>query len=178
MVSRFFLMTGFSCGGNSTLLEALGQRGFATVPEPGRRIVTEEIAGDDKALPWVDLRVFAQRALKMARSDLEAAHRFEGNVFFDRGLVDAAVALEHLGGPPVGEILGETHAYAERVFVFPPWQKLFAEDAERRHDFDAAVQEYHQINHSSDSLGYIRHVLPQASVSERVELVLTSCRAN
>lgn len=54
MVSRFFLMTGFSCGGNSTLLEALGQRGFATVPEPGRRIVAEEIAGYDRSLPWAD----------------------------------------------------------------------------------------------------------------------------
>ena len=39
---------------NSTLLEALDQRGFATVPVPGRRVVTEEIAGDDKALPRVD----------------------------------------------------------------------------------------------------------------------------
>ncbi len=171
---RFILLTGCSCGGKSTLLKALGARGFVTVPEPGRRIVAEEIAGDGRALPWVDLEAFALRAIAMARSDLEAARHHDGIVFFDRGLVDATTALEHAGGPPVTQTHGDRQTYAKRVFVCPPWQELFAMDAERRHDFEAAVQEYHRITQALDMLGYDTDVLPRVSVHERVAYVLAA----
>ena len=48
------------------MLDALGARGFTTVPEPGRRIVSEERAKNGNALPWVDLKAFAQRAFDLA----------------------------------------------------------------------------------------------------------------
>ncbi|MCG7521515.1 AAA family ATPase [Ruegeria sp. Ofav3-42] len=139
MADRFILLTGCSGGGKSILLKALGALGFATVPEPGRRIVANEVAGDGKALPWVDMKAFALRAVEMAKSDLKEAQRVEGPIFFDRGLIDAAVALEHSGGQSVRETLGENRAYAKRVFVVPPWKEIFVEDAERRHDFETAV---------------------------------------
>lgn len=50
-----FLITGCSGGGKSTLLDALAQRGYATVPERGRRIVAE--AGP---MPWDDPAGFAR----------------------------------------------------------------------------------------------------------------------
>ena len=175
--SKHVLLTGCSCGGKSTLLEALDKLGCATVPEPGRRIVAEETAVGGKALPWVDMKAFAQRAIEMAKSDLEAAQQTGSIVFFDRGIIDAAVALEHLGGKSVTETLGQTRPYAERVFVFPPWKELFAEDAERRHGFDTAVQEYHRINRALSDLGYKIQEMPKMSVQERVDLVLRECGA-
>lgn len=171
-------MTGCSCGGKSTLLNALGECGYATISEPGRRIVSEETARGGAALPWRDLRAFALRALEMARSDLEAAQGFDSYVFFDRGLIDAAVALEHSGGPSVRELMGKTRAYARLVFLFPPWQELFVKDAERKHDFDAAVQEYDRICRALDSLGYNPCVMPKVSARERVEFVLAACGAS
>src|SRR6516165_9149624 len=50
---RFVVISGCSSGGKSTLLAELGRRGHATVEEPGRRIVRQELAGDGSALPWV-----------------------------------------------------------------------------------------------------------------------------
>ena len=43
-MSRFVILSGCSGGGKSTLLDALAERGFAVVPEPGRRIVAKELA--------------------------------------------------------------------------------------------------------------------------------------
>ena len=37
------MISGCSGGGKSTLQEELGQRGYATVEEPGRRIVKEQL---------------------------------------------------------------------------------------------------------------------------------------
>ncbi|WP_210238820.1 AAA family ATPase [Cohaesibacter sp. CAU 1516] len=172
---RFILLTGCSGGGKSTLLSVLAERGLATISEPGRRIVADELAGDGRALPWVDMQAFARRAVALAISDLEAARHFDGLVFFDRGLIDAAVALEHSGGQKAKETLGNYRPYAQRVFIAPPWQELFVGDAERRHDFDMAVQEYHRISRMLDDLGHTVSVLPKVSLSERADIVLSEC---
>lgn len=172
MINRRVLLTGCSGGGKSTLLSALAEQGFATVPEPGRRIVAEERAGDGQALPWRNPKAFAERAVKIAASDLDKAQQTKGPVFFDRGLIDAAVALEYFGGPPLRETLGTRRAYARRVFVVPPWEAIFARDDERRHDFAAAVDEHFRIARALDHLGYETFELPRVSVRERVEIVL------
>ena len=114
MEPKNILISGCSGGGKSTLLEALSRLGHATVPEPGRRIVAEELRGDGKALPWVNLHAFAERAIQMAEADLAAAESLEGFVFFDRGLVDAAVAFEFAGGTAYRLLLAGKRHYAQR----------------------------------------------------------------
>lgn len=177
MSRRFVLLTGCSGGGKSTLLKALEERGFATVQEPGRRIVSDELAGRGNALPWVNMKAFALRAVEMAKSDLQVAQHINGIVFFDRGLIDAAIALAHSGGQSIEETLGGTQAYWKRVFLVPPWRELFANDAERRHNFEAAVQEHLRIEEVLDALGYKRTELPKVSAQERAEIVLKECGA-
>ncbi len=93
---RFVVISGRSGGGKSTLLTELGHRGYATVEEPGRRIVAEELLSDGSALPWVDEAAFARRAIALGVTDLAAASQIDGWVFFDRGVIDAAAALQYL----------------------------------------------------------------------------------
>jgi predicted ATPase len=172
MDRRFVVISGCSGGGKSTLLDALAARGFATVPEPGRRIVAEERAGDGSALPWVDLRAFARRAIAMARDDLLAAEARAGPVFFDRGLVDAALALEDAGGPRLEETLGPARAYASRVFLAPPWPEIYQKDDARQHGFREAEAEFHRLSEAYPRLGYAPCLLPKTSVEARVAFVL------
>ena len=143
------------------------------MPEPGRRIIADEIAANGNALPWVDMKAFARRAVETAKADLEAVQHLDTLVFFDRGLIDAAVALEHSGGSKIQDTVSGAPRYADRVFVTPPWEELFAQDADRRHSFRSAVEEYHRINQALDDLGYTRIELPKASIRERVDMVLT-----
>lgn len=168
----FIVISGCSGGGKSSLLAELARRGFAVVEEPGRRIVAEEIAGAGAALPWVDLAAFARRALRMAIEDRERAGRESGLVFFDRGLVDAAVALQHATGEPAQATLRAQPRYDSRVFMTPPWREIYVGDAERRHGFDAAVAEYERLAEAYPLLGYRLDVLPRASVAERADFVL------
>jgi predicted ATPase len=83
--NRFVVISGCSGGGKSTLLIELSRRGYATVEEPGRRIVKEEMLGEGLALPWVDETAFARRTIALALADRTAANRAAGWVFFDRG---------------------------------------------------------------------------------------------
>ena len=144
-VDLFVVIPGCSGGGKSALLAELGGRGYPTVEEPGRRIVKEELLGNGQALPWVDETAFARRAVTLALADRAAVACHGGWVFFDRGLIDAAAALQHLTGEPVLTRIGQAHRYHRRVFLAPPWPEIYVTDRERRHSLDAAVGEYRRL---------------------------------
>jgi predicted ATPase len=167
-MDRFVVISGCSGGGKSTLLEELARRGHAVVPEPGRRIVAQELAGRGTALPWVSMEAFARRAIELALADRDAAETQEGWVFFDRGLVDAAAALEHA----TGQVAGPLPRYHRRVFMAPPWPEIWCRDDERRHGFDEAAAEYARLCTVYDRLGYDRVTLPRLGVEARADFVV------
>jgi predicted ATPase len=173
-MNRFVVISGCSGGGKSTLLTELGARGFSVVEEPGRRIVRQEMQGEGRALPWVDLAAFARKAIDMAIADRQAAAGNPGWTFFDRGLIDAAVALEHVAGEPMARRLNEMHSYHPTVFMTPPWPEIYAGDAERRHSLDDAVAEYERLLQAYSTLGYAVVVLPKVSVAERADFLLSA----
>lgn len=170
--SRHVILSGCSGGGKSTLLTELNRRGFETVEEPGRRIVSDELQGDGKALPWVDLERFARRAIELASRDRERVKGAKNWVFFDRGLVDAAVALEHATGIVASKTLSGHDCFHRQVFLTPPWSKIYQMDAERRHDLAEGVDEYHRLLSTFEQLGYETIVLPKVDVKERADFVL------
>lgn len=173
-MERFVIISGCSGGGKSTLLAELAGRGHAVVEEPGRRIVRQEQACGGAALPWVDAAAFARRAVAMSLADRAALVDRPGWVFFDRGLVDAAAALQHATGEPALRDLGHVHRYHRRVFLTPPWPELYAADAERRHGLDEAIAEYERLLRAYDSLGYDVVAIPRVGVPERADFVLAT----
>jgi len=176
-MNRFVVISGCSGGGKSTLLAELGRRGYAVIGEPGRRIVIEEIDGEGKALPWIDMAAFARRAIAMALADRIPAAAFDGWVFFDRSLVDAAAAaLQHVTGKPLLAALGRAHRYHRRVFLAPPWPEVYTTDRERRHSQEAASGEYFRLREAYSSLGYEVCILPKVGVAERANFVLRTLR--
>ena len=172
-MDHFVVISGCSGGGKSTLLAELRRRGHAVVEEPGRRIVKEELSDGGSALPWVDAAAFARRAVTMALADRASAAARKGGVFFDRGLVDAAAALQHLTGEPALSAL-QSCRYHRRVFLAPPWRDIYVTDPERHHGFDAALAEYSRLLKAYPSLGYEVLVLPKEGVVERADFVLSA----
>lgn len=173
-METFVIISGCSGGGKSTLLTELSRRGYATVEEPGRRIIAEELATSGTALPWIDPKAFARRAIAMALGDRAAMADETGWVFFDRGLIDAAAALEHFGGGPALEKLGTTHRYHRRVFLTPPWPEIYRNDEDRKHGFEAAAAEYERLLAAYPALGYETTILPKITVEERADCILAN----
>lgn len=170
-MDRFVIISGCSGGGKSTLLAELARRGFATVKEPGRRIIAEERAGSGEALPWVDLAAFTRRAIAMALQDRQDAMAMPGTVFFDRGLIDAAAALEHVTGEPALRTYGGER-YNPLVFMAPPWPEIYAGDDDRQHGLADAIAEYERLLRAFSSRGYTIELLPKIVVSDRADFIL------
>ncbi|WP_238123152.1 MULTISPECIES: AAA family ATPase [unclassified Xanthobacter] len=171
-MNRRILISGCSGGGKSTLLAELASRGFSVVEEPGRRIVKQELERNGNALPWIDMVAFARRAIEVAIEDHVAASSQPGWTFFDRGLVDAAAALQHATGGPLQEELIAANRYHERVFLASPWPEIYCADPERRHGFDDAVAEYDRLATLLPMLGYEILILPNVPVRERANFIL------
>lgn len=148
------------------------RRGFPVVPEPGRRVVREQLSCGGDALPWSDLRGFLDRAIETANADHDAANGMRGWVFFDRSLVDAASALEGLGVAQALSNLSETRRYHRRVFFAPPWPEIYVDDPERRHDFAESVREHERLARTYPALGYEVILLPRTTVAARADFVL------
>ncbi|MCX8996702.1 AAA family ATPase [Rhizobiaceae bacterium BDR2-2] len=173
-MNRFVIISGCSGGGKSTLLAELSRRGHATVEEPGRRIVAEERLRGGSALPWIDMAGFARRAVTLSLRDRRQAIRNAGDgwVFFDRGLIDAALAWENATAEPVLATLAEQHPYHRTVFLTPPWPDIYAADKDRQHGFAEAVAEFDRLADIYPRLGYRTLLLPKSSVGERADFVM------
>ncbi|WFU36998.1 AAA family ATPase [Bradyrhizobium brasilense] len=174
MQNRFVLISGCSGGGKSTLLAELSARGYPVVEEPGRRIIADQRASGGTALPWVDAAAFLRRAIDVAVNDMTAARAQSGWVFFDRGLIDAASALEALTGEPVLHPTCSVHRYHRCVFMTPPWPEIYVTDSERRHGFEAATAEHRRLMETLPALGYDVIHLPKTSPAERAHFVLAT----
>jgi predicted ATPase len=170
-MEQFVVISGCSGGGKSTLLGELSRRGHSIVDEPGRRIVKQELQDGGSALPWIDATAFTRRAIAVALEDRTSAAALRGWVFFDRGLVDAAAALQHLTGEPALAALAQEHRYHRMVFLAPPWPKIYKNDPERRHGFEAAEAEYSRLLEAYQALGYEVSILPKISVSGRADFI-------
>lgn len=174
MNDRLVVISGCSGGGKSSLLAELKARGHRVVEEPGRRIIAAEAAGGGSALPWIDLAAFLRRAIGMAIADHAAAVAHDGRTFFDRGLIDAAAALQALTGDDVLRPLAAAHRYHRRMFMAPPWPEIYVTDDGRRHGFDAAVAEYQRLATTYPALGYEVGALPKISTAARADFVLAA----
>lgn len=163
------MISGCSGGGKSTLLLELGRRGYNVITEPGRRIIAEARQRDDnRTLPWVDPIAFADRALEMSCADFVIAR---GLTFFDRGVVDAAVAIMATGGESPAAAIKQFRY--DRLFLAPPWPEIYVNDEDRRHSLDKALSDYENVRQAYLDAGYDATILPRDGVQARADFIIS-----
>ena len=59
----------------------------------------------------------------------------------------------------------------------PPWQEIFANDAERKHDFESAIKEFDELLIKYKNFGYETVLIPKVSVKERVDFILEKLKS-
>lgn len=171
---RFFVITGGPGSGKSTLIDALEASGYARSIEAGRRVIRSQMAIGGNALPWKDPSGFADLMLHWEVRSYQIAQRSSGVVFFDRGIPDIAGYLRLMNLPVPAHVREavEVFRYNRKVFIAPPWREIFAQDCERKQDFEEAVRTYDAMILTYRELGYDLIEIPKTSIEERVLFVL------
>jgi predicted ATPase len=171
------VITGGPGAGKTTLLAELARRGFATVPESARAIIAERLA--QGLPPRPEPLAFAQEIL---RRDLQKhdAHDPEPDwTFYDRSALEA-VGMLHDASPMSGAdraALLSRCSFHRTVFLLPPWEAIYATDAERDHPFAHAVRVHAALAAWYPACGYDLHELPCLPVPERADHLLQALGA-
>jgi predicted ATPase len=166
------ILTGGPGAGKTTLLTALAARGYITVEESARAIIAERLARGESRRP--ELVTFAREIL---RRDIEKYVRqppTPGWVFFDRGIVDALGMLQEVSPLSDTELQRTLASYRfhPSVFILPPWEAIYATDAERDQSFAEAVHVHAKVVAWYRTCGYLLHEVPCLPVPDRAHYVL------
>jgi predicted ATPase len=166
------VITGGPGAGKTTLLAELSARGFRVAEESARAIIAERRARGESPRP--PPAVFAREILRrdVAKYDDESADR--DWVFFDRGVLEAIWMLHEVEPLPDSDLREWTSTYTfhEIVFLLPPWEAIFVNDAERDQTFAEAVTVYDRVTRWYRGLGYTILEVPPAASAERADFVL------
>ena len=170
---NFFILSGCSGGGKSTLLSELEKRAYPVVPEAGRRVVAEALSTGSGCLPWMSPLSFVRACVRLHLEDLDRIGKTKGPVFLDRSLVDVISYLDfkQLPVPDDLKTVLEAPRYAPKVFLAPPWPEIFATDCERQAPFEEAENEYRHLRRAFSGLGFELIDLPKCPVKDRADFV-------
>jgi len=166
------IVTGGPGVGKTTLLAELAVRGHATVEESARAIIAERLARG--ASPRPEALVFAREILRRDIEKYLDPPRTSGWVFFDRGVIDALGMLHEASPLPPLELQSMLASYPfhPTVFVLPPWEAIYANDAERDQSYAEAVDVHAKVVRWYRSCGYVLDEVPRLPVARRAEHVL------
>lgn len=171
---NFFILTGGSGSGKTSVLTALAQKGFLTVPEVARTIIKEQQIIGGNALHTGDRDAFLELMLRYSLEDYQQMRQERAAVFFDRGIPDLygyAKTFCHKEQSQVNHAV-EKYRYCQRVFLFPPWETIYINDTERHQDFKESVQTYMALKEGYQHCEYTVIDVPFLSVEERVTFIL------
>jgi predicted ATPase len=171
---NFFVLTGASGSGKSSIIAALNRRGFRCVEEVGRQVVRDEVRAGSNGTPWQDSdRFMALVFARYVEAFVGIAER-RAPVFFDRGIPESMGAALAAGLPPDADRLhaATTLRYNRTVFVTPPWPEIYVTDAERRHTFDEGVAHHRAELAAYLACGYVPLEVPRAPIEDRVAFIL------
>ncbi len=109
-------------GGKTTLLNAMGKKGYLVFPEVSRTLIQQqsklELGG---VLPWTDLPAFAELCLEMMTEQRCQAGKGTIPAVVDRAIGGDICAYLTIGGEPVAEHYLEAAAgYYPTVFCCAP----------------------------------------------------------
>ena len=165
------VLTGGPGAGKTTLLAALAAMGFTTVEESARAIIAERLADGASRRP--DIATFAREIL---RRDIE---KYLGQwqstwVFYDRGVIDALGLLQEVAPLPARELdtMLSSYRFHSSVFILPPWEAIYTNDAARDQSFADAVDVHDKVVQWYRACGYVLHEVPRLPVAQRAQHVL------
>lgn len=168
------VISGAPATGKTTLCYELEKQGFECFHEISREIIQRELTAGTDVLPWKNLAAFTQQVINGRVKQFEAAENEFS--FYDRSVIDALAYMDkdHAEIPAEWEQIAQTNRYAKRVFITPPWREIFVNDHERRESWQEVLHVHEYLVTGYKERGYEVLIIPKASVSERVDFILTN----
>jgi predicted ATPase len=166
------VITGGPGAGKTALLLALQALGHTVVGDSARAIIQDRRRRGLSPRP--SAYEFVHETLRMDIENFVHHAQTLGHVFFDRSVLDALCGLDRV--TPLNEselsMWLSKYQYCSRVFLLPPWEAIYVNDAERDHPFEHAEWVNVVTQAWYRRCGYQLIEVPRVSIAERCTYVL------
>lgn len=179
MSNKRVVITGGPGFGKTSIIEELESRSYTCFHEVSRTIIKEQLAIGGEILPWKNLVSFSHILLESRIQQFHKANALGYN-FFDRALPDIVAYMQKDKLEIPNHYLESLNQckYFSTVFIVPPWEEIYKNDAQRMEDYFTASQLHEFISNTYERLGYNIVVLPKVSVKERADFILNKLIEN
>ena len=173
------VITGGPGFGKTSIIDELESRNYTCFHEVSRKIIKEQLNSGGDILPWKDLSRFSDILFESRIKQFQQATTGDF-VFFDRGIPDILAYMQKDNLKISSDFVKKTIEckYFTTIFIVPPWQEIYRNDAERMEDYTTAELLHEMISATYMKLGYKIVVLPKVSVSERTDFILNNLFEN
>ena len=174
MKIRKIVITGGPGTGKTSVIEALEKKGYFCFHEVSREIIKEAQQQGIDQLFLENPVLFSEKLLEGRIRQYEEAQEMTSSVvFLDRGVPDVVAYMNYFGNdyPPLFKEVCSQFRY-DKVFILPPWKKIYKEDNERYETYDQAIAIHDALADTYDLEGYKPVEVPCGSVKERTEFII------
>ena len=167
------VFTGGLGAGKTSVIELLCHMGYSSAPEVGRKVIQTQMNVQGTALPWLDKEAF-RNEMVLEEINNSKCYGDAEITLYDRSIIDSYgySMLEQI--PISGLLLSKCREliYCRQVFIFPPWEEIYANYTERKQDYNEAVATYYEMVSAYTKFGYDLIEVPKTSVLERAQFIL------
>jgi predicted ATPase len=169
---RRVILSGGPGAGKTSLLAELSRRGYSTVSESARELISERVVRGDPPRP--EPTAFARELLRRDKLKYVSLPAECQVVFFDRSPIESLGMVQETAPLPQAQLQAELASFRfhSSVFMLPPWQEIYRTDAERDHTFEHATQVHASLVRWYTKCGFYIHEVPKLAVAARAEHVL------
>lgn len=164
-----YIITGGGGSGKTSLINALSKQGYKCFPEVSRQIIAEQQKINGDLMPWENLNNFGYECLRRMEKQLDKIHYQP--TFYDRGIPDIIAYYKTKDIKASRLFYSKLKLYNQKVFLCPPWQDIFTNDAQRPESFEYAKNIYDLLRATYKELGFHIIEVPKMNVESRTNFI-------
>ncbi len=173
MKIKRIVIAGGPGSGKTTLVHSLEQAGKTVLHEISRQITLEAKRDGIDQLFLTNAVLFSEKLIEGRLKQFEKAEDLKSEiVYFDRGMPDVTAYMEYieLSYPKLFSEMCEKYKY-DKIFMLPPWEKIYATDNERYESYEEAEQIFGYLKTEYEKYGYDVILVPIGNIEERIKFI-------
>ena len=166
------VLTGSPSSGKTTTINSVHHAEISCYEEVSRTVISASQANGAQ-------RPFLEHPLAFSEAIFESRlHDYfkESNApvqLYDRGIHDVVAYLHELGDDVPCSMNEDCINFTyDKVFIFPPWEAIFKQDAQRKEDFNEANKLHNALVETYNAFGMECIEVPRVSVAKRLAFIV------
>lgn len=165
------VLTGGPSSGKTSLLHHIQHPDTHCFEEVSRDVISEALA-KGVTQPFLENPLGFSEALFERRLHDYFEGKKNNMHVYDRGIHDVVAYLNAIGDEVPCGMLDDCSTYCyDIVFLFPPWEAIFTQDAERMEVFEEAIHFHKALLETYTHFGMQCIEVPKSSIEERLRFI-------